>query len=368
MWMSVSVFVLRKYKTPARVFKIVRQVNALKNRYAVKNSYSKLAYVDGRVYISPNNNGWPAKHFNRLIDIEARNTLYDNVSNLEKLNIVLIALTKKCPLNCEHCYEGPELNKKDTLTLDDHKKILKKLQKAGIPIIYYGGGDPMAKVNDLVELLETAEKTTDFWINTSGFNFTRENAFRLKKAGLTGVGISVDHYLPELHNKFRRNDKAFEWAESAAKNAREAGLVITFSICITKEFVSKENLQNYLELAHRSGASFVQLLEPRAVGNYAGQDVYLQNEHMEIATEFFLESNENPALKEYPIVLYPGYHQRKTGCPGAGAKYLYIDTDGYMSSCPFCRNTKTHILDDATRENSIESMRNEGCGLVENLN
>lgn len=149
MWMSVSIFVIRKYKTPIKFIKIVRRVKELKNRYNFENGYKKVAYVDGRTFISPNNNGWPAKHFNRLIDIEARTALNDNVSNLEQLNIVLIALTKKCPLNCEHCYEADELNKRDTLTLEDHKKILKKVQDAGIPMIQYGGGDPMAKVNDL---------------------------------------------------------------------------------------------------------------------------------------------------------------------------------------------------------------------------
>mmetsp|Transcript_19264 Transcript_19264/g.26092 ORF Transcript_19264/g.26092 Transcript_19264/m.26092 type:complete len:187 (-) Transcript_19264:7-567(-) len=158
MWLSVSLFIARKYKTPGRFFKIVRRVSQLKKRYNVSGSYKKVAYVDGRVFMSPNNNGWPARHFNRIIDIEARTAVNDSLGNLEQLNIVLIALTKKCPLNCEHCYEGPELNKKDTLTLDDHKKILRKLQSVGIPLIQYGGGDPMAKVNDMVELLEFAEK------------------------------------------------------------------------------------------------------------------------------------------------------------------------------------------------------------------
>lgn len=368
MWMSVSMFVLRKYKTPGNFVKIVRRVVELKKRYNVENGYKKVAYVDGRVFISPNNNGWPAKHFNRLIDIEARTALKDKVSNLEQLNIVLIALTKKCPLNCEHCYEAEELNKRDTLTLEDHKKILKKLQDAGIPLIQYGGGDPMAKLNDLVELLESAQKTSDFWISTSGFNFTLENAIKLKNAGLTGVSISLDNHNPALHNKFRRNDKAFQWAKDAALNAQKAGLVINLSPCITKEFITRENLDKYLRFASEIGASFVQMIEPRSVGNYAGKDVQLQNEHIEIAERFFLDVNQDPKYRNLPIVLYPGYHQRKTGCPGAGAKYLYIDTDGYMSSCPFCRNQKTHILDDNERELSISEMRNEGCGLVENLN
>lgn len=367
MWMSVSFFIICKYKNPIHFFKIIKRVKDLKRRYTVENNYPKLAFVDGRVFFNCNNNGWPAKHFNRLIDIEARTAIHGNVSNLENLRLVLIAFTKKCPLQCEHCYEGPELNKKDTLTLDDHKKILKKLQDVGISMIHYGGGDPMAKVNDLVELLDSSEKTADFWIFTSGFNFTEENAFRLKKVGLTGVAISLDHHVPELHNKFRRHPEAFHWVEQAAANALKAKLVITLSICATKEFTSEENLMKYLLLAKKLGASFIQILEPRAIGNYAGKNIYLSAEQDKIIENFFLDVNQNPKYRDLPIVLYPAYHQRKSGCPGAGSKYIYVDTDGYMSNCPFCQNKKTHILDDNHNE-MLGELRNDGCGKFDTLN
>ncbi|MDB2657462.1 radical SAM protein [Crocinitomicaceae bacterium] len=367
-WMSISVFIVRKYKSPARFIKIVRRVRQIKKRHNVAGAFKKVAYVDGRIYLSPYNNGWPTRNFNRAVDIEARKAINDPVGNLEQLNTVMIALTKKCPLNCEHCYEGPELNKKDTLTLDDHKKILKKLQNVGIPLIQYGGGDPMAKVNDMVELLKSSDGSSDIWISTSGFNFSKENARRLKDAGLTGISISLDHHEAGEHNKFRRNEKAFDWAMEAAKHAKEVGLVINMSICLTREYTTKENLQSYLELSAAIGASFIQLVEPRAVGNYAGKDVYLRKEHIDIAEQFFVETNADKSNNHLPIVFYPGYHQRKSGCPGAGSKYLYVDTDGYMSSCPFCRNKKTHILEDNTTESSIEVMRNEGCEIFEKYN
>lgn len=367
MWLSVSFFIIKKYKSPFRFVKIIRRVIDLKNRYTVENTYQKLAYVDGRVFFNCNNTGWPGNHFNRLIDIEARHAVFGNVSNFQNLRLVLVALTKKCPLNCEHCYEGPELNKKETLTLDDHKAILKKLQSVGISMIHYGGGDPMARVHDLIELLEGAEKTSDFWIFTSGFNFTETHAINLKKAGLTGVAISLDHYNPEKHNKFRRHKDAFQWAQDAAVNALKAKLVITLSICPTREFCTQEHLMNYLQLAKKMGASFVQILEPRAVGNYAGQDVLLLPEHLQAIEDFFMDVNQNPKHKELPIVLFPGYHQRKTGCPGAGSKYIYVDTDGYISNCPFCRNKMNHILDE-DHEKTLALLKNEGCGKFENLN
>ncbi|MFT5479156.1 MAG: MoaA/NifB/PqqE/SkfB family radical SAM enzyme [Bacteroidia bacterium] len=346
---------------------MVRQIIDLRNRYTVKNAHQKLAVIDGRVFFNPNNTGWPGKHFNRLFEIEARNVIDNDVSNLENLRLVLIALTKKCALNCEHCYEGPELNKKETLTLDDHKKILKKLQDVGISMIHYGGGDPMNRVQDLVELLEFSENTSDFWIFTSGFNFTESNAKRLKKAGLTGVSISLDHHDPEVHNKFRRHKDAYTWAMDAAENALKAKLAISLSICVTRDFCTEEHLTKYLKLGKKMGAAFIQILEPRAVGNWLGQDVLLRPDELKVVEDFFLKTNEDKRYRNDPIVLFPGYHQRKSGCPGAASKYVYIDTDGYMNNCPFCRNKSNHIL-DSDHEKTLSFLKNEGCGMFDNLN
>jgi MoaA/NifB/PqqE/SkfB family radical SAM enzyme len=364
-WIGVGYYFLKRYKNPLLIGEIRKNILHLKKSYTIENSIGKLALVDGRYYMNSNMNGWPSKLFYRPMDIEVKKGLNQVVSNLENLKMVQIALTKKCPLNCEHCYEGHELNKKDTLTLNDHKLIVKKLQSAGISVIQYGGGEPMTHVDDLVEILETAENISDFYLYSSGFNCTSKNLERLKRAGLTGVSIGLDHYISEKHNAFRRNEKAFQWAIDASKHAKENKLVLTFTICATKEFCTEENLWNYLNFAKEHGAEFMQVLEPRAAGNYEDKDVSLSNEQLLVIEKFFLAANSKKEFQNLPIVLYTGYMQRKRGCFGGGADYLYIDTDGYMSSCPFCRNSKTHILADE-HEASLISMKEEGCGLILN--
>ncbi|MCW3104795.1 MAG: radical protein [Bacteroidetes bacterium] len=366
MWLSVAFFIYRKFPNPVHFYRILSKVIGLKNRLTINNSIQKLAEVDGRFFFNINNNGWPAKHFNRLFEIEARIIVRKDVSNFENLRMVLIGLTKKCPLKCEHCYEWNELNKKETLSLSDHRKILQKFQDAGISQFQFGGGEPMTRVHDLIELLSTAKKSADFWISTSGFNFTEENAFKLKKAGLTGVAISLDHFDPALHNVFRGYKDAYHWVEQAAVNAHKAKLVTAFSICVTRSFCTESNLLQYMLLAKKLGASFVQFLEPRSVGNYEGKDVSLHPEHEKMLEDFYFKMNNDPAFRDMPIVIYHGYRQRLIGCAGAGSRYLYVDTDGYMTSCPFCRNKTTHVLDEGVEE-SILKMKAEGCGKFEIL-
>jgi MoaA/NifB/PqqE/SkfB family radical SAM enzyme len=362
MWVSIGMHFSKRYKNPFLLGKIRKHILSLKQVYTTETGIQKLALVDGKYYFNSNMNGWPSPLFFRPLEVEVSKGFKESISNIENLKLVQIALTKKCPLNCEHCYEGHELNKKDTLSLEDHKLILQKLHAAGISVIQYGGGEPMTRVEELVQLFESSPGKSDFYIYTSGFNCSRKNLEHLKQAGLTGISIGLDHYLAAQHNAFRRNDKAFQWAIDAAKNARELNLVLTFTLCATKEFCSEENLWNYLNFAKEHGAQFVQVLEPRAAGNYEYKDVYLGQDQLKTLETFFLKANADASKKYLPIVLYTGYHQRKKGCLGAGNGYLYIDTDGYMSSCPFCRNMKTHIL-DSNHETAIHELKMDGCDL-----
>jgi len=364
--MGLLVFLFLRYKNPITFFKVLKGIAAFKSRFTIGQKIPKLAMVDGKAYMNCNVSGFPSPYFFNPMEMEARKSLNLPNTLLEQQSVVQIALTKKCPLNCEHCFEGAILNQKETLTLEDHQQIIAKLQAANVPMIQFGGGEPMNRLSDLLILLKTAKRTSDFAIYTSGFKLNRENAFALKEAGLTSILLSIDHYLPEKHNDFRRNDKVFSWAMEAAKSVVEAKLVLTFIVCVTREFCTRENLMNYMNFAHEHGASFVEFLEPRSVGNYEGKDVMLRPSELDILDAFFLEVNTKNEFKHLPILVYPGYQQRTIGCAGGGSKYLYVDTDGYINACPYCRNKKTHILDDR-HEQSIAEMREEGCEIVENL-
>ncbi|MEY4603093.1 MAG: hypothetical protein RIT43_385 [Bacteroidota bacterium] len=364
-WTDVAVHFLKRYRNPLLLGKIRRSILEFRDSTTPSKKITKIVKIDGKYFLNSNMNGWPDPTFFRPLEIEVSKGFKEPLNNLERLKIVQVALTKKCPLNCEHCYEGHELNKKDTLTLDDHKKIVKKLQDAGVALIQYAGGEPMTKVDQLVEIFHSADQRSKFHVFTSGFNCTYENLLRLKEAGLSGISISIDHYLEDKHKAFRRNEKSYNWALEAARNAINLKLVVTFTVCVTKEFCTEEHLWNYLNFAKTQGASFVQIAEPRAVGNYENQNVSLTSEQIKVLDEFFIEANTKKDHASLPIVLNAGYHQRKRGCFGAAEHYLYIDTDGYVNSCPFCRNKKNHILSDSNESDLLE-MRIEGCGIKQN--
>ena len=218
----------------------------------------------------------------------------------------------------------------------------------------------MTRFEDLLTLIKETDKSTDTWLLTSGYNLTYQNALQLKKAGLTGVRISIDHWERAKHNTFRGNRKAFAWAADAAENSRKAGLAMGVAICAVKEFLSDTFLMNYLEFARSIRASFVFLLEPRETGHFKNQDVTLPEESVRYLEDFYLKVNSSPENEKYPPVFSPGYHQRRIGCFGAGIRYLYIDSEGSAHACPFCQEKMGDSLKDDL-DLMIQGIKQRGC-------
>lgn len=303
---------------------------------------TKVAKVDGRYYWRLGVPGYPSQALYRL-QVNEVNRMFPGQYPIG-LRTLFIAITKKCPLQCEHCFEWDNLNKDDTLTTENIIEIVHRYQDYGTTQIMLSGGEPMLRINDIYRVLEAAKPGTDFWIITSGLGLNAERARKLKDTGLTGVMVSLDHFLPDQHNTFRGFDGAWDHAITAVIAANKVGLVTTLAICTTKAFITKKNLAAYMELSRKLGVSFVQFIEPRATGRYRGRAVTLEQEHLDLLEATFLRYNSAPEYRDYPIINYLGYHQRRIGCFGGGDRFFYVDTDGDAHLCPFCAGKVNNVL------------------------
>jgi MoaA/NifB/PqqE/SkfB family radical SAM enzyme len=202
----------------------------------------------------------------------------------------------------------------------------------------------MTRIKDLLPLIQHASKKSECWVLTAGFNFTNENALLLKQAGCSAVVISIDHYEPVLHNRFRGYGNAFELAVQAVAEAKQAGLVTAVSICTTKEFIDNGHLMPYLQFAKELGVQFVQVLEPRAVGHYENKNVLLEEKHIAVLESIFKKMNHEPEYLGFPTLVYHGFHQRRLGC-FSGNRSLYIDAAGDVHACPFCHTKSYNVID-----------------------
>ncbi|TKK69326.1 radical SAM protein [Ilyomonas limi] len=332
-------------KKPVQILKAYRQLMQLR-RQTWGAQVHKMYKVDGRYYNNLYNPGWPSAAYNAFLKDELLRHAFP-LQYTGRLSMVFFAITRKCPLRCEHCFEWDNLNKKETFTREELIKIVDLYQQQGAIQIHFSGGEPMVRIHDLVEVIKHAKKRSECFVLTSGFNLTATNAKRLKEAGCKGVVVSIDHYIPELHNGFRRHASSFEQAVNGVQHALHAGLVVTLSICVTKSFIDGGHLMPYMQFAKTLGAHFVQLLEPKNIGHYANKEVLLEETHILQLEQFFKSINSDKKYKDFPFVMYHGFHQRRVGCY-AGSRSIYIDSAGDVNACPFC-HTKSYNVGDILR-------------------
>jgi MoaA/NifB/PqqE/SkfB family radical SAM enzyme len=238
--------------------------------------------------------------------------------------------------------------------------MIEKLQSIGTLNISFTGGEPMLRVKELVNAIQKYKHKSAFWILTSGFNFTADNAAALKAAGLTGLIVSIDHHDAYQHDIFRGKEGSFRDALYAVKYSIENEFITVVSTCITRATATREYLDQFMLFAKDLGVGFVQFFEPKAVGHYAMKDVLLAPEQIEILEEVLLTYNNELAYKDFPIIVYHGYYQRRMGCMVSGNRAVYVDTNGDFLSCSFCHQKSGSLLDPDFKE-SIEKMSITGC-------
>lgn len=311
-----------------------------------------------RYFFSENIPGWPSSAFNGFIRAEVKRTLLQD--NKAPLSTIIFAITSKCPLRCLHCYEWENLSSSDLLTFENLKKIIVKIKDNGLNHIQLSGGEPLERFEDLTNLIKFARKDADIWMLTSGLGLTYEKAYKLKKAGLTGADISLDHWSDIEHNRSRNNPKSFFWVREAVDNCRKSEIATSLSLCAFRDFVTNDNLIRYTELAKAWGVGFIRILEPRKAGRYKDKDIELGTHQIDLLERFFREVNSSAKYDDYPIITYPGYSQRRTGCSGAGNRYLYIDSIGNIHACPFCQESAGNAVSDSF-EDAVSSLRTLGC-------
>ncbi|WP_228850588.1 radical SAM/SPASM domain-containing protein [Aegicerativicinus sediminis] len=361
---SLIKILIETYKNP---FDWIRgMIFLIRLRKSVLGEFTlkKMVEVDGKSYMGLYTPGWNDSIYRRFITSELIH-FKSHSQKVFRFNHVHLAITNKCALRCDHCYAWDNLNQRDPLNKEEMISVIQKIQSLGTAQIHFTGGEPMIKLDILLELVRAGNWKSNLWLNTSGFKLTFENARKLKKEGLTGVMISLDHFEENKHNDFRKYKGAYRCAIEGAKNCINNGLVTAFSICVSNEFVTVTNLDRYMELAKDIGVHFVQILEPKKVGHYKGKDVELEYSKIKILEKFYETYNFTNDYLEYPLISYHGYYQRRMGCFAGAKRSIYLDAKGDLHACTFCHSPYGNVLDD-NFDSQLINLRENGCPTFRN--
>ncbi|MDI6799657.1 MAG: 12,18-didecarboxysiroheme deacetylase [Actinomycetota bacterium] len=146
--------------------------------------------------------------------------------SIDKKPVIVWNCTKRCNLNCVHCYSrSTDEGGQGELTTAEAKAMIDNLADFGAPVLLFSGGEPLTR-KDLPKLAAYAKvKGLRAVISTNGTLIDKEMAQVLKEIGLSYVGISIDG-LREVHDNFRRKEGAFEAAIEGLRNCKEAGIKV----------------------------------------------------------------------------------------------------------------------------------------------
>jgi len=165
--------------------------------------------------------------------------------------------TYQCNLKCKHCYENAG-EKRSELSTEEAKHvldILSKLANTGLPALSFSGGEPLVR-KDFYEIAAYAKKRVGYVsIASNGTLITKDNAKRIKNAGVDYVEISIDGATPQVHDKFRGIYGAFEKTMEGVKNCIEEGLDTCIATVLHKDNIFE--LDKLIEFAKQLDVRFM---------------------------------------------------------------------------------------------------------------
>ena len=151
----------------------------------------------------------------------------------DKKPVVVWNITRACNLRCMHCYANAKDGSDDRITHSDAKRIIDDLSDFGVPVLLFSGGEPLLR-EDIIELIRYAvKKGIRAVLSTNGTLITEDMAERLRDAGISYVGISLDG-LEEINDRFRGVKGAFKKAMEGIENCKKKGIKVGLRFTINR--------------------------------------------------------------------------------------------------------------------------------------
>ncbi len=148
--------------------------------------------------------------------------------------IVVFNCTRRCNLNCIHCYlDSRDKEYAGELTTDEAKRLINDLAEFKIQVLLFSGGEPLIR-DDLFKLAKYAAGLgIRVVLSTNGTLIDKVNAAKIKDSGFSYIGISLDG-MDSNNDKFRGRKGAFELALRGMRNCKEAGIKVGLRFTITR--------------------------------------------------------------------------------------------------------------------------------------
>lgn len=265
--------------------------------------------------------------------------------------------TNKCNLKCSHCYRDSGTESEGELTTAQAKSLIDQIAEANFKIMIFSGGEPLMR-EDIFELINYAAKAgLRPVLGTNGTLITKEMALKLKEAGISALGISLDSLDFKKHNDFRGHETAFRDTIYAMKNCRDLG--IKFQIHTTVMDWNKDEIIGLTDFSVAMGAAahHIFFLVPTGRGKNIEDELLKPKEYEELLTEIMekqkevdIEIKPTCAPQFVRIAEKLGIDSRfKRGCI-AGTSYCIISPKGDVQACAYLTEAAGNVKETPFNE------------------
>jgi AdoMet-dependent heme synthase len=302
-------------------------------------------------------------------------------------HVVAWNLTKRCNLECAHCYiaAGPHESAAGELDTAACLDIVDQLLAVNpAPMLILSGGEPLLR-HDLTEIARHASANgATVVVGTNGTLLTDDRIAGLKNAGVSGVAVSVDSLRPSYHDNFRHGRGALADVQAALTRLTAARLDFIIQTTVTKG--NRGELERLVAWSAEQGAvafncyflvptgrgAALTDLSPADTEAVLGDLARWQREYRgrmmvraKCAPHFMRHVYQTDP--DSPILNY------ETRCP-CGTQYCRITPDGKLTPCPYlpevAGDLRTQSFAEVWRSSRLFRQLREGtlggkCGACE---
>ena len=263
-------------------------------------------------------------------------------------HIVAWNLTKRCNLECAHCYiaAGPTEEAAGELSTEECLRIAGEILALNpTPMFILSGGEPLLR-EDLCTIASfAAEHGATVVVGTNGTLLTDNKIQELKAAGVTGVAVSVESLDATYHDRFRHGHGSLDATLAAVERLVHHELDFVVQTTLTRG--NRAELGTLVRWAADRGAVSFNAYFLVATGRGAGMsglsaDEYedlldqLVDLHVEYQGRMLVRAKCAPHFMrlvhqrapESPVLNYA------TRCP-CGVQYCRVTPDGKITACPY---------------------------------
>ena len=270
--------------------------------------------------------------------------------------LVALNLTRRCNLNCAHCYLDAgtrEAGAGDELTTNEVCALLDDIAElSDETMVVLTGGEPLLRPDLEAVAQHGAGLGLMMVLGTNGTALDGKRVGKLLRAGVSGVGISLDSLDPAYHDRFRGRSGAWKKTMAAIDACRRGGLTFQIHFSVTDDNAAE--LDDMVAFARSAGAMVLNVFflvctgrgeEVTNISRETYDDVMRRLTRVAYEEEsLMVRAKCAPHFKRMALELDPSWpitlaHGYEAGGCLAGRRYCRVTPNGEVTPCPYIESS-----------------------------